>query len=198
MFLHTGGADGSDHAFALIASNNPDCRVLVHSFAGHRVNINRMTEEQKSRVKVVIHSKDELSEGFSYIDKASKVLKRHLPMKEYVMNLLLRNYFQIKDSEYVFAVAPLQNNRMVKGGTGWAVEMAIQQKLPVVVFSDSPQTESSWYYFSYKKQIFQKTHGNPPQGFLLNLKQQGIKNVTGIGTRELSEQGREAIRMLFP
>lgn len=198
MFLHTGGADGSDHSFALTASKYSDYKVFIHSFSGHRVNLKGMTEEQMSRVEVVIHPKDELSKGFSAIEEASKILKRHLSMKEYVMNLLLRNYFQIKDSEYVFAIAQLQNNRMVKGGTGWAVEMAIQKKIPVVVFSESTQTDGSWYYFSYKQQIFQKTYGNPPKGFLSTLAKQGIRNITGIGTRELSEQGKEAIKMLFP
>jgi len=37
------------------------------------------------------------------------------------MNLLARDWIQVKYSDAVFAVSTLQSDKTVNGGTGWAV-----------------------------------------------------------------------------
>ena len=50
-------------------------------------------------------------------------------------NLIRRNWYQVKDSNGVFAIGKLSASRStVEGGTGWAVQMAVDSKKPVYVF----------------------------------------------------------------
>ncbi len=71
-----------------------------------------------------------------------------LQAKSFIRNLIYRNYYQIKDSEIVFAVADITpDGKNVEGGTGWAVAMAKIRELPIFVFQ---QTIDSWMKFNYK------------------------------------------------
>lgn len=183
MILHSGGAIGADTWFAKMASiNNID--VYIHSFQGHSI------KELTKTSKIIIHTND-LDKAMEAITDANKQLQRHIPLNKYVLNLILRDYFQICNSQYVFAVSTLINERIVKGGTGWAIEMSIERKIPIVLFDDF---QKKWFYFSYKNMSFKQTNSNPPKGFLPSL---NLLNITGIGSRNISNDGIAAIKSLF-
>lgn len=183
MILHSGGAVGADTWFAKIATTN-NIEVYIHSFQGHSI------KEVTKTSKVIIHN-GSWDIAMDAVTEANKQLGRRIPMKKYVLNLILRDYFQICNSDYVFAVSSLINKRLISGGTGWAIEMSIQRKIPIVIFDDS---KKQWFYFSYKDMCFKRTKSIPPKGFLVNL---NVQNVTGIGTRNISQDGIEAIKQLF-
>jgi hypothetical protein len=73
---------------------------------------------------------------------------------------------------------------MVKGGTGWAVGMAIEEGKPVYVFD---QEKGQWFTYS------------PIWGFWIPLETTPVltPNFAGIGTRELNDVGRKAIRDVY-
>lgn len=74
--------------------------------------------------------------------------------------------------------------QIVDGGTGYAVEMAIQKgDIPVYVFD---QTRGSWFKWDALKNEFTKTD-TPTL----------TKNFAGIGTRELTPEGMKAIRDVY-
>nr|DAJ78227.1 MAG TPA: hypothetical protein [Caudoviricetes sp.] len=62
-------------------------------------------------------TEDEFNEGKEHVMKANKTLHRK---PEAYMDLLARNYAQVKNADAIFAVGHL-NNGIVDGGTGWAV-----------------------------------------------------------------------------
>lgn len=183
--LHSGGARGSDLAFTRIALQN-DYIVDIHSFKDHKIVW--PLEPLFNNSYTIIHDKEELKEAMTYLKEANKTLKRKIPPVGYIRNLLCRNYYQIKDTECVLAVGAIdRDDKIVKGGTGWAVQMAVDKKLPIYVFN---QSNYRWYYYNYISNFF-----------VANLRVPNDINkyttITGIGTREIDTASIKAIEMLF-
>ena len=128
--------------------------------------------------------------------KAAEALKRPHIFK--YMEYCQRNWFQAHHSEAVFAISYIiapgdkdKNNRKnetdretVAGGTGWAVEMAIQMGKPVNVFD---MNKNKWYHWGYASQTFVEWPETP---WL-------TETYAGIGARVLTKQGREAIEEVY-
>ena len=172
--LFSGGANGSDLYWQNLSAKF-GVRVKAFSFEAHG---------KRNSARVVL-TEEQLKQADEYLHKANITLKRHFPTtKNFVNNLLRRNWYQIKNTNGVFAVGKLSTSRsIVEGGTGWAVQMAIDARKPVYVFDTM---SNSWQRYEYgqKKFIFCKV----PR---LTL------NFTGIGTRALSEKGKAAIDKTF-
>lgn len=136
---------------------------------------------QKGKVKHVL-SVQELNEGHQHVLKANKILQRNIAAQpQYVKNLLNRNWFQVKNSEAIFAIAKsFLSDKLVEGGTGWAVQMAIDEKKPVFVFD---QKENCWKTFDYQLEKFVNLEGIPRL----------TSNFAGIGTRDINDNGKLAI-----
>jgi hypothetical protein len=73
---------------------------------------------------------------------------------------------------------------MVKGGTGWAVGMAIEEGKPVYVFD---QEKEQWFTYNAILGAFLPLYDTPVL----------TSNFAGIGTRELNDAGRQAIRDVY-
>jgi len=119
--LRSGGAKGADTVFE-DAAMEAGHEVEAMSFKGHDT-------KSKNRKKILPSL---LKKADKFLKRANKTLKRVLPNEEtkkgrYVRNLLRRNYFQVKDSDQIIAVAPLKYGSLteVDGGTMWAIQMAI-------------------------------------------------------------------------
>ena len=184
--LYSGGAKGADTIFAMCAQHRGD-KVYAFSFPGHKVEI----------------GKYELNEGqlegqLDTILIAAKGLKRQIsktptkhPGFRFIRNLILRNAWQIHGlkehgpTTVVYAVAPLNKfHTQVEGGTAWAVEIAVRQtEVPVYVFD---LKTNKWYLWVEDKFHVQK--GTPPTPT-------GV--YTGIGSRDMTDEGIEAIGNLF-
>lgn len=167
----SGGAIGSDTIFESVALSYG---YTVKAFS-------YKTSYHNSSNKVEISDKQYL-EGIEHVKRANKTLKRKNISKYYP--LLSRNYFQIKDTKQVFAIGTLKDFKIVNGGTGYAVQMAIDNYKPVYVFE---QDLNSWFEYSYNQKRFIKC--SPPY-ITKDI-------ITGIGTREINENGILAIRDLF-
>lgn len=165
---HSGGAIGSDSTFDSIGKEK--------GFLTHR----HYYHGKKTPMGNLEITDMEEREGWIHVLKANKTLKRK-PHK--YRDLLSRNWFQVKNSEAIFAIGELKDPSEVKGGTGWAVQMAIDNNKPVYVFD---QKYNQWLTYDYADEIF--LFCEPP---VLT------KNYAGIGTRELNENGRNAIIKLY-
>jgi hypothetical protein len=171
---HSGGCPGSD-----IMWENEGLKygvyTIAYSFWNHRQN----GRNQK------ILSGCELKEGFEAVMKANKALKKYPQgQHQYIQNLLSRNWFQVKNSEAVFAVGMLQDEKTVKGGTGWAIQMSVDNKKSTFVFD---QNFNRWYKFNYVFGRFEIFDGIPTL----------TENFAGIGTREINENGINAIKKIY-
>lgn len=169
---HSGGAIGADTAWDSIGKEfglTPEQNKHYY-FEGYKTPI--------GNTPISISLKNEADEK---LIAANKTLGRKFPTsKEYVNNLLRRNWWQVKNADAVFAIASIADNK-VNGGTGWAVHMAIAENKPVYVFD---QTVGKWFTWSGAK--FEET--TTPQL---------TKNFAGIGTREINDVGKQAIKDVY-
>lgn len=175
FICHSGGAIGADTYFEKIGENYG---VLTKAYS-------YKTTSHKGKSKVEISESDFL-EGIERIEIAKKTLKRKTYAK--FMPLLSRNWQQIKNSNQVFAVSEICKRpdlEYVVGGTGWAIQMAIDNKKEVYVFD---QEQDAWFKWSYSKSRF---------NVLKNAPTISDTNFAGIGTRKIKENGIQAIQKLF-
>lgn len=96
----SGGALGADTAWGKAASLSG--HTVVHwSFKGHK---SATTEN------IFVLDDEELSEADPHLKEANKFLKRSLPFrKPWIMNLLRRNWYQVKYIDSLYAVGTLNN-----------------------------------------------------------------------------------------
>jgi hypothetical protein len=175
---HSGGAEGSDIYWERVGVKY-GVFTISYSFPKHT----QYGENQ------LILTTDELNEGWVHVQKAALSIKRPLKTIEstpYVKNLLCRNWFQVKGSENIFAIGSFFNNNktIISGGTGWAVQMAIDNGKDVYVFD---QVSDGWFIYDYQLKKFIPLYVIPTL----------TKQFAGIGTRELKDNGRFAIQQIY-
>lgn len=188
---HSGGAIGSDTEWDKIGS--------VFGMINNR---HYWTETKTPKGNTEI-SKEDFEEG-KY--KSAKAAKRNFGYSYSTMkdSRLIRNWSQVKYSDAVFAIGkivktgekifPNQTNdtRVAKapsvtGGTGYAVGMAINNSKPVFVFNQTKGSyDIGWYMWDNKTNDFIKTE-TP----ILT------ENFAGIGTREINDLGKAAIKEVY-
>jgi hypothetical protein len=186
IVCHSGGAEGSDTYFEKIGEKyGVKTKAYSYKTPGH-----------KSKNKVEISEKD-YKEGVVEVNKANHWLGRYGIHK--YMHLLARNWAQVKYSDEVFAIGIIikpneKNNKgyynkgkyeVVDGGTGYAVRMAINNNKEVKVFD---QNKKKWFRWSYSSLSFVELDFDPKIEF---------QNFAGIGTREINDDGIEAIENLY-
>ena len=185
LTCHSGGADGSDHYFSAIGKEY-GVKVKDYSYK---------TKYHSTDDKVEI-SDDDYKEGILEVNKANKILNRYGIHK--YMNLLARNWAQVKYSDEIFAIGRIVKpgsksakgyyNKskvdVVDGGTGYAVTMGINNNRSVYVFD---QEDDKWYRWSYVSISFVEC----------KLPKISSQNFAGIGTREIKGNGINAINSLY-
>jgi hypothetical protein len=175
IFCHSGGAEGADNYFEEIGQKY-GVQTLAYSYK---------TQYHQSKNKVELNE-SEYQEGILHVDIANETLQK-FKIKRY-MKLLSRCWFQVKNSEQIFAVSTIiaKNNReFVKGGTGWTVQMAIDNNKEVFLFD---QKKNSWFYWDYQESKFKIRNETPAITAM---------NFAGIGARIINEKGINAIENLF-
>lgn len=119
------------------------------------------------------------------LEKANATLGRTYPTKSGdTNNLLRRNVAQVENSEAVFAIGKLDRNKdkvTVNGGTGWAVQMALDAGKVAYVFDSNAGkwaklTDNSWDNLEILDEAPVLTN-----------------SYAGIGTRKIDDAGKKAI-----
>jgi hypothetical protein len=186
LVCHSGGADGADTYWETIGDNY-GVKTKAYSYK---------TKYHTTENKVEISDTD-YEEGIKEITKANRVLSRYGIHK--FMNLLARNWSQVKYSDEVFAIGTIvepgkkgskgfynkSEFQVVDGGTGYAVQMAINNGKFVYVFD---QDKDKWFRWSYTSLKFIEV--TKP----LKI---SYENFAGIGTREIKPNGIKAIEEIY-
>lgn len=186
IICHSGGAIGSDSAWEEIGKEF-GIRTFAYSYK---------TKYHNSPNKVEISDSD-YDEGILEINRANKYLNR-FGIHKY-MNLLARNWAQVKYSDEIFAIGSIINKGcknskgyynkglydMVDGGTGYAVMMGVNNNRSIFVFD---QLINKWFRWSYTSLSFIEIDVVPKIS---------TQNFAGIGTREIQENGLNAIRNVY-
>lgn len=183
---HSGGASGSDTYFSQIGKLYG---VITRAYS-------YKTAYHNSDDKVEI-SEEDYKEGVVEVNKANRILNRW-GIDKY-MNLLARNWAQVKYSDEVFAIGTIVNPgkrgsrgfynkskfQVVDGGTGYACSMCINNSKPLYVFD---QSVDKWFRWSYVTNSFIEMKESP----VINS-----ENFAGIGTRQITPSGIKAIEELY-
>jgi len=186
IVCHSGGAEGSDTIFSQIGRKY-GVKTNAYSYK---------TKYHDSDDKVEISDED-YKEGVIEITKANKVLKRYGIHR--FMNLLARNWAQVKYSDEVFAIGTIvepgkkgskgfynkSEFQVVDGGTGYACMCAVNNSRPLYVFD---QDKDKWFRWSYTSLKFIEVKETIKINF---------ENFAGIGTREIKPNGINAIEDLY-
>jgi hypothetical protein len=181
--LRSGGAEGADTVFE-DAAMEAGHEVESMSFKGHNT-------KSKNRKKILPSL---LKKADKFLKRANKTLKRFkngkLPSYEGTRNLLRRNYYQVKDSDQIIAVAPLKYGSLteVEGGTAWGIQMAIDLGKKDIHLYDLSKREWTKWVKTPKGARFLPA----PAPVLGN-------NYTGIGSRpdRMTPEGEAAIKALY-
>lgn len=169
---HSGGALGSDYAWGAIGAEFGMTRPRHYQF-----------ERSKTPHGNTSLAPELYDEGMKHVEKAVGPLGRKIPEKQYVKDLLARNWFQVKHSDAVFAISKgFDKAGNVLGGTGWAVQMAKETGKPINVFD---QPTKKW--FSWTGSKWEELPDTPVL----------TRNFAGIGTREIAQVGLDAIRDIY-
>ena len=179
--LYSGGATGSDTKWGEIASKYNIGK--IRHYRPETLDI--LTPEQMQEVET------------AYVAAANKLGRKILDGNTLGGKLVRRDYLQAKAADSIFAVGhilrPGEKNSKgyivkseiasVDGGTGYAVQMAIDLHKPVHIYD---QVYEQWYKFDYDSRSF--VSQDVP---VLTTK------FAGIGTREINENGIKAIEQVF-
>ena len=127
-------------------------------------------------------SEDELKLG----EVSSAYLKAHMhrtyPDTPIFKRVLQAIWHQVNTAGEVFSVGTILPDKTVRGGTGWAVELARHWGKPVHVFD---QEKKGWFTWQERDWVAEKTP------------KIGRERFAGAGTRFLSDDGKAAIHALF-
>jgi len=119
------------------------------------------------------------------------------------VELVQRNWFQVHYSQAIFAIGYIvepdktdfrgfvnkTGKHIVAGGTGWAVEMAIQKNKPVYIFDMEENCWVTWV-------LLDEEDFSSNQFFVFNTPIL-TPHFAGIGSRQITPLGEQAIRDVY-
>ena len=109
-------------------------------------------------------------------------MKREFSDSEEFKKVLQTIWHQVNPAQEVFAIGIIQSDLTVKGGTGWAVELAKHLNKPVHVYD---QDQGRWF-------SWEEAQWKPVDAPVIRF-----SRFVGTGTRSLNKNGRKAIHDLF-
>lgn len=174
----SGGAEGADTEWGEIASLHGH-EVIHFSFDNHKTVC--------PNGQIIRLPYNHLLIADPWLKQAKSHLHRLYPAKsKYVNNLLRRNYYQVKETDAVYAIGTFQShNYLVDGGTAWATTMyCLIHNKPFYFFH---QDRNKWFEMDI--------NGSPIEIRMPPRPEEGVW--TGIGTRNINLNGRMAIDYLF-
>jgi hypothetical protein len=170
--LLSGGAIGAETEFGECAERW-GLHEVTYSFHGRPV----------SRSRGLVELTDaELKQGEISPTYLTAQMHRAYPNTPMFQKMLQSLWHQVNTAAEVFVIGVVQADGTVKGGTGWAAELARHWDKPLYVYDQEKKGWWSWKNLSWApiaNPTITKTR------------------FTGTGTRNLSEDGKAAIRSLF-
>jgi hypothetical protein len=169
--LYSGGHRGAETEFGKLAEKW-GVNEVNFTFEGHAV------ERQKG---VRMLSPEELDKGNVSMEIVSARMGRNFSKAEKIRKVIQSIFHMVNNGYHVIAVGWIQPDDTVKGGTGWAVELAKLFNRPIAVYD---QDHNSW--FSWKDNRWVADEPVITE-----------KTFVGSGTRNLTDDGKKAIHDLY-
>lgn len=169
--LYSGGHKGAEVVFGE-AAEKYGVNEITYNFEDHEI------EREKN---VVILSSEELDHGTVSMDIVSKHMERSYGHTENIRKIMQTIFAMVNKGYQVFAIGWILQNKTIKGGTGWGVELAKLFNRPVHVYD---QDKNSW--FTWKEGDW--VEDNPT---VIH------KTFCATGTRNVTEEAKKAVDNLF-
>jgi hypothetical protein len=169
--LYSGGLKGAETAFGEAAAKW-SIKEVNFTFSGQKTN---------RQINNVVLSDDELKRGDISMELVSKMMSRTYYETEKIRKVLQTIFHMVNRGHQVFVVGTILEDNTVKGGTGWAVELAKLFNRPLSVFDQEKEGWYSWKQGAWVKDSPKIEH----------------QTFVGSGTRNLTEAGQKAIDSLF-
>ena len=118
-----------------------------------------------------------------YQEVVNTLGRKVLDINSYSGKLVRRDMLQADKADAIFAIGTVASNGYVDGGTGYATTRGIIRGIPVYLFDQSDSTWKVWDKEQYK--------------FIPTIQPSLTKNAAVVGTRNLQNNGREAINNIF-
>ena len=169
--LFSGGLKGAETAFGEAAEK----------WSVKEVNYCYSNQKTNRKKNLVVLSDDELKRGDISMELVSKMMSRTYYETEKIRKVLQTIFHMVNKGHQVFVIGTILADNTVKGGTGWAVELAKLFNRPLSVYDQKKEGWYSWKQGAWVQDSPKIEHDT----------------FVGSGTRNLSENGREAIDKLF-
>jgi hypothetical protein len=170
--LLSGGAPGAESAFGQCAEAW-GLQEETYTFTGHK--------RVRSRGLIML-SEAELEQGHVSPVYLKTQMHRSYPDMNTINRVIQSIWHQVNTASEVFVVGTINADATVRGGTGWAAELGRHWRKRVFIFD---QGKNLWFRWNNGSWCIEKEPRITGARF------------TGTGTRDLTNQGREAIRALF-
>ena len=168
--LYSGGLKGAETVFGETAEKY-SLNEVIFTFEGHKLSRDK---------NVSVLSKEDLERGNISMELASKMLNRTYYETEKIRKVLQTIFHMVNSGYQIFVIGSIQEDGSVKGGTGWAVQLAKMFNRPLHVFD---QPSGKW--FTWKESWQEDSPRIQYETFVCS------------GTRYLNDSGRAAIEKLF-
>lgn len=169
--LYSGGHAGAESFFGECAEKW-GVKEVTFSFEGHYM---------KREKNVVMLNEKELQRGDVSMEIVSMHMHRQYAQSEMIKRVLQSMFHVVSSGMQVFAVGKILEDNTVQGGTGWGVELGKFFNRNVHVYD---KTENKW--FTWKQ-----------GSWVEDLPLIHETTFCGTGTRELTDQSKQAIEKLF-
>ena len=169
--FYSGGLNGAETAFGE-AAEKWSVKEVNFSYSGQKTN------RQKN---LVVLSDDQLKRGDISMELVSKMMGRTYYETEKIRKVLQTIFHMVNKGHQIFVIGTILEDNTVKGGTGWAVELAKLFNRPLSVYDQEKNVWYSWKQGAWVEDSPKIEHDT----------------FVGSGTRNLSEDGRKAIQKLF-
>ncbi len=169
--LYHGGLKGAEAAFGEYAEKH-GVNEVTFTFDGHRLFRDKNT---------VVLTEEDLQRGDISMEIASRMMNRTYYETEKIRKVLQTIFHMVNKGHQIFVIGTILDDNSVKGGTGWAVELAKLFNRPLHVFDQNKNQWFTWQNGSWQEDTPKIT----------------FNSFVGSGTRYLSDEGQAAIEKLF-
>jgi ribosomal protein L20A (L18A) len=173
FILFSGAAPGAEAEFGACAERH-GIEEVNFTFDGH-------TEARRRGIRVLNH--EELQAGDVSLEYVSRLMNRRYTEGPIIRKILQTLWYQVNHGQEIYIIGIIQQDKTVRGGTGWGAEFAKLCNKPLFVFDQDRDgwfrwTGSDWSALGETPAI---TH----------------PHFTGTGTRQIRDNGKRAIEDLF-
>jgi len=169
--LYSGGMKGAETAFGEAAEK----------WNIKEVNFCYKDQKTNRQKNTVVLSDEDLKRGDISMELVSKMMSRTYYETEKIRKVLQTIFHMVNKGHQVFVIGTILEDNTVKGGTGWAVELAKLFNRPLSVYDQEKDVWYGWIQGAWVQDTPKIEH----------------ETFVGSGSRNLTVNGAKAIAGLF-